>query len=140
MTILDVKDNVFKDLIKGQGLTFTIWNGWDFIIYLDSNVYIVNKIVNTYAWIKDTAISRIIKVVCPIKINTKDELKNVICDLMRDIIKWPAVILAINRTAKVKGRIILLINSIKTMNIIRLNGVPLGIKWDNMFFVFLIQP
>ena len=72
---LDIKDSVLKDLIKGQGLRFTIWNGWFFIIYLDSDIYIVNKIVNTYAWIIDTAISRTIRDDCPIKIMIIEELK-----------------------------------------------------------------
>jgi len=41
----------------------------------------------------------------------------------RVINKWPATIFAIRRTAKVKGRIILLIDSIKTINGIRRLGV-----------------
>ncbi len=69
-----------------------------------------------------------------------DELINTIWDLIKDIIKWPAVMLAIRRTANVNGRIILLISSINTINIIRLNGVPEGTKWESIFFVLIIHP
>src|SRR5258705_11958960 len=48
--------------------------------------------------------------------------------------------LAINRTARVIGRINLLINSINTINIIKLKGVPLGTKCDSIFFVFFSHP
>lgn len=44
--------------------------------------------------------------------------------------KCPAIILAVNRIAKVKGRIIKLINSIITIKGIKINGVPWGVKWD----------
>lgn len=44
--------------------------------------------------------------------------------------KWPAIILAVNRIAKVRGRIISLIDSIKTMKGIRIGGVPWGVKWE----------
>lgn len=43
--------------------------------------------------------------------------------------RWPATILAARRTPKVKGRIILLINSMSTINGTRTRGVPLGTKW-----------
>lgn len=54
--------------------------------------------------------------------------------------RWPAIILAANRTAKVPGRIIFLIVSIKTINGIRIEGVPWGTKWANICWVWLIQP
>lgn len=54
--------------------------------------------------------------------------------------RWPAIILAANRTAKVPGRIMLLIVSINTMNGIRTGGVPWGTKWANMCCVWLIHP
>lgn len=44
--------------------------------------------------------------------------------------KWPAIILAVSRIAKVKGRIISLIDSIRTMKGIRIKGVPWGVKWE----------
>lgn len=54
--------------------------------------------------------------------------------------KWPAIILAESRTAKVPGRITFLIVSIITIKGIRTVGVPWGTKWANMCFVLLIQP
>ena len=42
--------------------------------------------------------------------------------------RWPATIFAISRTAKVPGRIMLLIISIHTMKGIRGVGVPVGTK------------
>ena len=51
--------------------------------------------------------------------------------------KCPAIILAANRIDNVKGRIILLIVSIITIKGIKIVGVPLGIKWINLFFVLI---
>ena len=42
--------------------------------------------------------------------------------------KWPAIILAVNRTESVNGRMIFLKNSIKTINGIKGDGVPTGTK------------
>lgn len=47
---------------------------------------------------------------------------------------------AVRRTAKVRGRIIFLVVSIKTMNGIRRGGVPWGTKWLNIFCVCCDQP
>ncbi len=140
ITTLVVKDKVLIDLIKGQGLTFTIWKGWCFIIYVDSDINIVSKIVKTYAWMSDTAISNPISIVWPSITAGIREFMCTNCELIKDIIRWPAVIFAINRTAKVNGRIILLVNSIKTINIIKLNGVSVGTRWESIFLVFLIHP
>lgn len=54
--------------------------------------------------------------------------------------KWPAIIFAASRTAKVPGRIKLLTVSIQTINGIRIGGVPWGTKWVNMCCVLLIHP
>lgn len=54
--------------------------------------------------------------------------------------KCPAIMLAASRTAKVPGRIRLLIVSIITMNGISMVGVPWGTKCSNMWLVFLIHP
>jgi hypothetical protein len=54
--------------------------------------------------------------------------------------KCPAIILAANRTAKVPGRIIFLMVSIKTMKGINTKGVPWGTKWANICIVLLIHP
>ena len=47
----------------------------------------------------------------------------------KDNNKWPAIMLAANRTAKVKGRINILTDSITTINGINTPGVPSGTKW-----------
>jgi len=53
--------------------------------------------------------------------------------LPRSVIsKWPAIMLAANRTDSVIGRIIFLTISIQTINDIRATGVPWGTKWANM--------
>ena len=54
--------------------------------------------------------------------------------------RWPAIILAARRTARVPGRIIFLIVSISTINGISSPGVPWGTRWANMCWVLLIQP
>lgn len=54
--------------------------------------------------------------------------------------RWPAIIFAERRIARVPGRIIFLIVSINTINGIRIVGVPWGIKWINMCFVLFSQP
>lgn len=53
--------------------------------------------------------------------------------------KWPAIILADKRIAKVIGRIMFLIVSIKTINIIKAVGVLRGTKWAKDKFVILYQ-
>jgi hypothetical protein len=54
--------------------------------------------------------------------------------------KWPAIIFADKRTARVPGRIMFLIVSIKTIKGINIGGVPCGTKCANICFVLLIQP
>lgn len=54
--------------------------------------------------------------------------------------KWPAIIFAESRTAKVPGRITFLIVSIITIKGIRTAGVPWGTKCANICFVLLIHP
>lgn len=44
--------------------------------------------------------------------------------------KWPAIILAVSRIARVRGRMINLIDSIRTMKGMRINGVPCGVRWE----------
>jgi len=48
--------------------------------------------------------------------------------------------LAHKRTDKVIGRIIFETNSINTIKFIKIKGVPIGTRWDNIFFVLLYQP
>lgn len=52
----------------------------------------------------------------------------------------PAIILATNRIDKVKGRIILLKDSIITIKNIKIKGVPKGTKWINICSVLLNHP
>lgn len=52
-------------------------------------------------------------------------------DPNKDNNKWPAIILAVNRIAKVRGRIISLIDSITTMKGINKIGVPWGVKCES---------
>lgn len=54
--------------------------------------------------------------------------------------RWPAIILAVNRTANVPGRIIFLIVSIHTINGINTAGVPWGTKWANICWVLFNHP
>ena len=54
--------------------------------------------------------------------------------------RCPAIILAESRTARVPGRITLLIVSIKTIKGIRTGGVPCGTKCANMCWVLLNHP
>ena len=54
--------------------------------------------------------------------------------------RWPAIIFAANRTAKVPGRMIFLTVSIKTINGIKTPGVPNGTKCANMCLVCIKTP
>lgn len=99
------------------------------------------RVMKTYAWIKATADSRIVKIrgigraamliKVPMEANAFPR---------RDINRWPAMRFAVSRTHNVIGRIMLLTSSITTINIIRAAGVPWGTKWDSMWLVFFSQP
>lgn len=54
--------------------------------------------------------------------------------------KCPDTMFAINRILNVNERIIFLISSIKTINLIRAIGVPLGTRWANILFVKFVHP
>lgn len=58
----------------------------------------------------------------------------------RVINKWPAIMLAASRTARVPGRIIFLIVSIQTIKGIKIGGVPWGTRWARRWIVWLIHP
>jgi len=51
--------------------------------------------------------------------------------------RWPAIIFADNRIAKVNGRITVLILSIKTIKDINITGVPTGTKCANISLLFI---
>jgi len=75
-----------------------------------------------------TAISNIVNAVC--EINKGKNLIKEFNPLPANLNKrWPATMLAINRIARVIGRIKILIDSINTIKGIKITGVPLGTKW-----------
>jgi hypothetical protein len=75
-----------------------------------------------------TAISKIVSAVC--EINKGINLERLLSPLPASLNKrWPATMLAINRMAKVMGRIKILIDSINTIKGINIKGVPPGTKW-----------
>lgn len=61
-------------------------------------------------------------------------------DPSSDSNRCPAIIFAVNRIDNVIGRIIKLINSIITINGIKIGGVFDGVKWVNILFVKFIHP
>lgn len=63
-----------------------------------------------------------------------------LCSLRIVRSRWPAIMLAASRTARVPGRITFLIVSIHTMKDIRNGGVPCGTMWIIMWLKFLIHP
>lgn len=104
--------------------------------YLVSVLYNVVKTVNTYAWIILTLNSKIIKILWLNTINkTRNKFISGPVEEIKVINKWPAIILADNRTAKVSGRIKFLIDSINTIKGINTEGVPWGTKWINIWSV-----
>lgn len=60
--------------------------------------------------------------------------------LRRVINKCPVIILAVNRTARVPGRIKFLVVSIITNKGSKKFGEPWGTKWANIWVVFLHHP
>ena len=58
----------------------------------------------------------------------------------RDSSRWPASILAVNRIARVHGRIMFLIDSIITIKFINTVGVFIGTKWINILLVLIDHP
>lgn len=103
--------------------------------------YRVLKIVNTYDWIIATADSNERRRSCAkIKIEIIKEDMEFPVFPRRVNNKWPAIIFAESRTARVPGRIIFLIVSINTIKGIKTEGVPWGTKWANMCLELLIQP
>lgn len=96
--------------------------------------------MNTYLWIIATAYSRVIKIIIIFLVGIYKIGKFSLIPLNNEINKWPAIILAANRTDKVIGRIIFLVVSINTMKDESIIGVPFGTKWENILFVFFIHP
>jgi len=61
-------------------------------------------------------------------------------ELSNVINKCPAIILAVNRTDNVIGRIKLLVVSIRTINEANIIGEFIGTKWENILFILFIHP
>lgn len=93
---------------------------------------------NTYAWIMETAISKIIRIFCVIIMVSKVQVDNRGPDEpSKDINKCPAIIFAVSRIARVIGRMISLSDSIMTIKGIRGVGVPWGVRWDKRLFKYV---
>jgi len=104
---------------------------------LTSLEYKVLRIANIYDWITATAASKISRRICAM-ISTVNNVCLIDGPLFPRSVnsKWPAIILAVRRTANVPGRIRFLIVSMMTMNVISIVGVPCGTKCSNMWLVF----
>jgi len=102
-------------------------NVLSFLIYIVSLMYNEINVTNTYAWISDTAISRIVKINRGIEEVIILFVDNSAKFLNNSINKCPATILAVSRTDKVIGRMIFLTISMMNMKLINGNGVPIGI-------------
>lgn len=102
----------------------------------ESLLYKVVKTEKTYAWIIDTAISRVKSKIWENSIifNKVNLVIKVPEDPKRDKSRWPAIILAVSRIDRVIGRIINLIDSMITINGISRIGVPWGVKWVKRLF------
>lgn len=96
--------------------------------------------MNTYPWIKATAISN------ALKISNIGDLISILTGLKSEKFlkrlkrRWPATMLAESRIDKVIGRIIFLTSSIRTIKFINIIGVPVGTVWAIIFFTFFAQP
>lgn len=88
-----------------------------------------------------TADSRISKRIC-VKIRIFNKIKDIDGPVFPKRVKskWPAIMLAANRTANVPGRIMFLIVSIHTIKGIKIGGVPCGTKWANIWVVLFVHP
>lgn len=88
-----------------------------------------------------TAISKSVRATCPI--NNKGRARigvKGVADLKRVINKWPAIMFAVRRIARVPGRIMFLTVSIITIKGIKIVGVPCGIRWANKLDVLFSHP
>ena len=102
----------------------------DFFSYGISFEYKVIRVVNTYAWIIEIADSNIVKIICMGKIII---IMLIVFKLPKSVIRrWPAIILAVNRTDNDIGRIKFPILSIMIIIGIIMYGVPEGKRWINI--------
>jgi len=95
--------------------------------------------MKTYVWIKETAISSVdnmskgVNEMIVFLMDSNARFLNIIMS------KCPAIMLAVKRTDRVIGRIILLIISMINMKFIKGSGVPVGIICVIMYFVMKFQ-
>jgi hypothetical protein len=101
--------------------------------YVTSLEYNVLSTANTYDWMIATADFKTNRRICAvIKIHIRDCL--IVSPLFPSSFnkRYPAIIFAVNRTARVPGRIIFLTVSIHTMNSISAAGFPCGTRCSNI--------
>lgn len=104
-------------------------------------MYRVIRVVNTYAWIIATAVSKIVSVAgIIIMVICVAKVIFVIIPLRRDRSRCPATMFAVSRTHRVIGRMRFLVISIITMKFIRGVGVPCGTRCVMTFFVCVVAP
>jgi hypothetical protein len=80
------------------------------------------------AWIKATAVSRIVKMHCERRVAGRVERLGVVAASKRR--RWPAVMFAESRTARVRGRIRMETDSIITRAGESASGLPFGTRWE----------
>ena len=99
------------------------------------------KTPNTYPWIKATAVSNVASKIKLLTTAIKIKKFCVGITPLRSVkSRCPATILAANRTARVNGRIRLLVSSIKTIRGISPPGVPKGTKCLSILWGVFNQP
>jgi ribosomal protein L30E len=88
-----------------------------------------------------TAISKLARAIWAL-ITTGSAISGVkgVIEVSRETSKCPAIILAVSRMARVRGRIMFLIVSTSTIKGIKIVGVPLGIKCTRRFVVLNSHP
>lgn len=96
--------------------------------------------INTYPWIIATASSRRIRIFKIIEVKAKIRILLFRTSLSKEIRRCPAIILAESRIESVKGRIRLLIVSIKTIKGHKIKGVFKGTRCLSILKEVKIQP
>lgn len=79
------------------------------------------------------------KIVCTAKMITQKLVLILKVFPSKAIRRWPAIKLAVKRTARAIGRIIFLVISIITIKGINIGGVPVGTRWASIVLVKFIQ-
>jgi len=112
-----------------------------FLAYCVSAAYNVTRVANTYAWIRATALSKVVRIIGVILSRRWVVVGNPIIKLLSsDIRRCPAIIFAVRRTHSVMGRIRFLVISIRTMKFISIVGVPWGTVWAITILKWFVSP